>query len=655
MKIFVAGGTGAIGRPLITELLARRHTVVALTRTPEKAQALTHRGIEPAIADVFDAEAVRALISRAKPEVVIEQLTALPKTYTRESLKAASEFNTRIRVEGGGNILAASRAAGVRRYLRQSVAFWAVPGDGLADEETPLAFNASPAVSADARLVTDLEDRLLKTSDIEGVVMRYGFFYGPGTWFNPDGDVGRQVREQQFPIIGDGNGVWSWLHIEDAAKATVAAAEHGKRGIYIIADDQPLPVRKWLPAFARWVDAPAPPQISIEDALKTVGPDAVYYHTQMRGVSNAKAKRELKFQPRPMEWLGEKTSAQSQQGKETWNPPTKAKNLRPILVTGAAGQLGSVGRIVTDLLIERDFPVRAMVRRDDERAEALRTAGADVVIGDLLEPADVYRVVDGCQEVYFSMSVSARYLEASVIMAAVCRELRVSALINMSQMTVSQMNIRKMTASPQQRQHWLAEQALAWSGLPVVTIRPTAFLEGFFLRLVADGIRERNSIELPFGRGKTNPVAAADVAEVVATILANPGPHIGQIYELTGPRSQDLDAIAREYSEALNRKITYFDVSPESWENAIRSIERFSEHEIRHFLTMAELNRAGRYDRLADGVQRITGHEPMSVQEFVSLYAHEFAKPKDRQEEFPLAQYAYLDHDADLHHGHVDH
>ena len=300
MKVFVAGGTGVVGRPLIAELLAKGHAVVALTRSPEDAPALVKRGIEPAIADVFDSDAVKAVLSRANPEVVIEQLTALPRTYTRESMSAAAPLNTRIRLEGGANVLAAAQAAGVRRYLRQSIAFWATPGPGLADETTPLAFDASPAVASDARVVTELEYRLFGTPDLEGIALRYGFFYGPGTWFNPDGDVARQVRLRQFPIVGNGEGVWSWLHIEDAAIATVAAAERGNRGIYLIANDQPLPLRKWLPAFAQWLNAPPPPQISVEDALDA---DAVYYATQMRGVSNAKAKRELDFQPRPLEWI----------------------------------------------------------------------------------------------------------------------------------------------------------------------------------------------------------------------------------------------------------------------------------------------------------------------------------------------------------------
>jgi 2-alkyl-3-oxoalkanoate reductase len=305
MKIFIAGGTGAIGRPLIAELLAKGHSLVALTRSPDKAQALVDRGIEPAIADVFDPEAVKTALRRARPEVVIEQLTALPKTYTRESMSAAAAFNHRIRLEGGANVLAAAQAAGVRRYLRQSIAFWAVPGPGLADEQTPLAFDASPAVASDVRVVTEIERRLLESPDIEGIALRYGFFYGPGTWFHPDGDVAAQVRRQQFPIVGSGDGVWSWLHIDDAAMATARAAEQGNPGIYLIANDQPLPVREWLPAFAAWLGAPSPPRVSVDDALKSSGADAVYYGTQMRGASNAKARRELNFQPRPLEWIAQ--------------------------------------------------------------------------------------------------------------------------------------------------------------------------------------------------------------------------------------------------------------------------------------------------------------------------------------------------------------
>jgi hypothetical protein len=241
----------------------------------------------------------------------------------------------------------------------------------------------------------------------------------------------------------------------------------------------------------------------------------------------------------------------------------------------------------------------------------------------LLEPADVYQVVDGCRRIYFGMSVSAGYLEASVIMAAVAREVGIDALVNMSQMTVSQMNIQKTTSSPQQRQHWLSEQALGWSGLPVVTIRPTVFLEGFFLPLTGPSVRERSRIELPFGRGKTSPVAASDVASVVASVLQDPGPHLGRVHELTGPRSQDMGGVAREYSEALNRDVTYSDIPPEDWERGLKKAG-LPDHLTHHLMTMAELNRAGRYDRMTDGVERLIGRPPMSVREFVSLHAEEF-------------------------------
>jgi NAD(P)H dehydrogenase (quinone) len=295
-----------------------------------------------------------------------------------------------------------------------------------------------------------------------------------------------------------------------------------------------------------------------------------------------------------------------------------------ILVTGAAGQVGSVGRTVVGVLLDRGLPVRAMVRRDDERAASLRAAGAQVVVGDLLEPGDVYRVVSGCSRVYFSMSPSAGYLEATVTMAAVAREAGVNALVNMSQMTVSEMSIQNTTPSHQQRQHWLSEQALAWSGLPVVTIRPTMFLESF-LQLAAPSVRDRDRIELPFGRGKTSPVAAADVAQVVAAVLADPIPHLGRIYELTGPQSQDMEGIAREFSEALNREIAYSDISPEKWEQGLR-MYRLPEHLMGHLLTMGALHRAGRYDRQVDGVQPLTGRPAMGVREFVSLHADEFGR-----------------------------
>lgn len=297
-------------------------------------------------------------------------------------------------------------------------------------------------------------------------------------------------------------------------------------------------------------------------------------------------------------------------------------NHESILVTGAAGQLGSVGRMVTGLLLDRGLAVRALVRREDDRAAALRAAGAEVVVGDLLEPADVYRAVNDSRRVYFGMSVSAGYLEATVVMAAIAREVGVEALVNMSQMTVSQMNIHNTTPSRQQRQHWLGELALAWSGLPVVNVRPTMFLESL-LTLAGPSVRDRNRIELPFGQGKTNPVAAADVARVVAAILADPGPHLGGTYELTGPKSQDMHGVAREFSAALKREVVYSDIAPEKWEAGLKRAG-VPEHLAQHIVTMGELHRAGQYDRLAEGVGRVAGSPAMSVREFVARHAEKF-------------------------------
>src|SRR6266704_3927335 len=221
----------------------------------------------------------------------------------------------------------------------------------------------------------------------------------------------------------------------------------------------------------------------------------------------------------------------------------------PILVTGAAGRVGAVGRTVTELLLKQGKAVRALVRNEDERAQALRDKGAEVVIGDLLDLDSMHRAIAGCETMYFGMSVSDTYLAATVNAAAVAKHHGVKAFINMSQMTLSQMSITETTASPQHKLHWLAEQALNWSGLPVVPVRPTVVLEGFFLSFTSDSVKESNQIRLPFGEGKTSPVAAEDVARVVAALLTDPQLHIGKIYNLTGPQSENMHYYAQEYSK----------------------------------------------------------------------------------------------------------
>ena len=288
----------------------------------------------------------------------------------------------------------------------------------------------------------------------------------------------------------------------------------------------------------------------------------------------------------------------------------------PILVTGAAGRVGGVGRTVTELLLKQGKPVRAMVRIEDQRAQALRDMGAEVVVGNLLDLDSLHRVIAGCEAMYFGMSVSETYLAATVNAAAVAKHHGVKAFINMSQMTVSQMSITETTASPQQKLHWLAEQALNWSGLPVVTVRPTALFEGSFLILTSDSVRESNQIRLPFGDGKTSPVAVEDVAQVIATLLADPQPHIGKIYELTGPESESLHFYANEYSEALGRAISYQDIPLEPWRDGLLK-SGLSIFLVDHLTTMADLHRAGRYDRLSNDVLTLTRQGPRTVRELV--------------------------------------
>jgi nucleoside-diphosphate-sugar epimerase len=302
MRVLIAGATGAIGRPLIRCLNQNHHTVHALARSPKSSHVITELGAEPVSGDALDAAAVKAAITQVRPDAVINELTALPSHYTAAEMQAAAERDRKVRIEGNVNLLAALRDARVRRYVLQSGGFWYAPGDGLADESVPFAFDASPAVAAGSRRYAELEATAAGTAGIEFVTLRYGFFYGPGTWYRRDGDIGEQVREQRVPVIGGGQGVWSWVHIEDAAAATAAALEC-RPGAYNVVDADPTPQRIWLPAFARAVGAPMPPQITEEEALAAFGPDTVYYATRLRGASNEKAKRELNFQSRPLEWL----------------------------------------------------------------------------------------------------------------------------------------------------------------------------------------------------------------------------------------------------------------------------------------------------------------------------------------------------------------
>ena len=298
MNIFVAGASGAIGQPLIAELVRRGHTVTGMTHSEAGAQNIREVGV--AFVSAFDGPEVEKALRETEAEVVIDELTSLPKSPA--DMASAAPGDRKLRLEGGGNLYRAASASGVRRYIQQASGFFLKTSGGLADESDGLAIDASPGVAASARTYAELESRVLNPGAMEGVALRYGFFYGPKTWYNPDGAVADQVRRREVPIIGEGQGVWSWIHIEDAALATVEALTV-PAGIYNIVDDDPLPVAKWLPEFAEWVGAEPPPGLTEEAARQIAGEEAIYYGTKLCGASNGKAKRTIGFKPRRLEWL----------------------------------------------------------------------------------------------------------------------------------------------------------------------------------------------------------------------------------------------------------------------------------------------------------------------------------------------------------------
>jgi len=303
MKVFVAGASGAIGRPLVTALVAAKHEVIGMTSSDAGIKVLSEKGAEGVVVNVLDAEAVRAETARIRPEAIIDELTSLPKRYTPEEMRTAAPRDRRIRLEGGGNLHRAAIETGVKRYIVQSTGFFYGRGEGLASEGDPLAHDASPAVAGSAATYTQIENRVFRSPGLVGIALRYGFFYGPGTYHDPEnGSISEQVRQRQYPVIDPATGVFSFIHVEDAAAATVAALEI-RPGVYNIVDNDPVVLAIWLPAFANFIGAPPPPHISDKAAIQTAGPDVVYYATQLRGASNEKAKTEFGFAPRRLEWL----------------------------------------------------------------------------------------------------------------------------------------------------------------------------------------------------------------------------------------------------------------------------------------------------------------------------------------------------------------
>ncbi|MBS0653537.1 MAG: NAD(P)-dependent oxidoreductase [Verrucomicrobia bacterium] len=302
MKILIAGSSGAIGQPLLNLLVAQGHDVYGITQSQTKAHTIAAKGAKPLLVNVLEREAVFSALADIKPDAVIDMLTHLPKEYTPEAMRQSAEMNAKLRREGGAHLQAAAELHGAKRFIAQSAAFWYEPGSGLADETTSFAYKATPGIASGSRIYSEIEKRVLESDKLEGVALRFGFFYGPGTWFHPDGNVAEQIHKEQFPIIGKGEGVWNFVHIEDAASAIVSALL-SPPGAYNIVNDSPSEMKTWLPAFAQFLGAPPPPQITEEEGLKTRGPDTVYYATKLRAASNAKAKLALHFNPRPFEWL----------------------------------------------------------------------------------------------------------------------------------------------------------------------------------------------------------------------------------------------------------------------------------------------------------------------------------------------------------------
>jgi nucleoside-diphosphate-sugar epimerase len=251
MKVFLVGATGAIGRRLVPQLIEAGHEVTAMTRSKEKLGELYDLGTEPVLCDVFDAGRLSSVVARAEPDAVINELTDLPRSLNPRKLKEYYAANNRVRREGTRNLLSAALGTGVRRFLVQGAAYWYAPtGRPVKTEEAPLYLDAPAPIGPAVQTIKGVEDAVLSAEGIEVVVLRYGMFYGPGTWYAKDGDVGRQVRKRRYPMIGRGEGTYSFIHVDDAASATVAALERARPGVYNVVDDDPATAAEWMPIYA---------------------------------------------------------------------------------------------------------------------------------------------------------------------------------------------------------------------------------------------------------------------------------------------------------------------------------------------------------------------------------------------------------------------
>jgi nucleoside-diphosphate-sugar epimerase len=302
MRVFVAGASGAIGRPLVPKLIDAGHAVTGMTRSEERAARLREVGAEAVVADVFDEERVRSAMAEAAPDVLVHQLTALPDRLDFRD-KSLYDATNRVRREGTRILLDAARNAGGRRVVAQSIAFIYEPeGDWVKDEDAPLLQDAPGAFGEAARVVSEMEQAVVGADALDGLVLRYGFFYGPGTYYGWDGSSAEDVRKRRLPIIGKGSGTVSFVHIDDAADATVAAVERGGPGVYNVVDDEPAPFSDWLPVYAEALRAKKPFRLPMWLGKLAGGKGVALFTNELRGASNAKARRELGWQPRHPSW-----------------------------------------------------------------------------------------------------------------------------------------------------------------------------------------------------------------------------------------------------------------------------------------------------------------------------------------------------------------
>jgi nucleoside-diphosphate-sugar epimerase len=303
MKVFLAGATGAIGSRLVPQLVEAGHQVTAMTRSKEKLGKLYDLGAEAVACDVFDAGRLGSVVARAEPDAVINELTDLPQSLNPRRLKEYYAANNRVRREGTANLLSAARGAGVRSFLVQGAAYWYAPTGGpVKTEEAPLYLDAPSPIGPAVETIKEVEEAVLTADGIEGIVLRYGMFYGPGTWYAKDGDVGRQVRKRRYPMIGHGEGTYSFIHIDDAASATVAALERARAGTYNVVDDEPATAAVWMPLYAEALGAKRPPRVPAFVARLIAGDALVTWMLGLRGASNEKIKEELGWRPKYESW-----------------------------------------------------------------------------------------------------------------------------------------------------------------------------------------------------------------------------------------------------------------------------------------------------------------------------------------------------------------